>query len=716
MPEDKVSVQSSKSRIAASFSALPYSTPECKLAFVEKTIDEALQQAMTAQGEGYLQEAEQLYLGILKVQPGHAEANHNMGLLAPRLGRPLEEVPLLKLALDTNSKEERYWLSYLDALIRAKYLSQAHQVIEQAKRANIATDKLKAFNERLQKLSSKSDKKRKQGPLLSEKRKRQAKKKKNARISAANAMPTQYHLNRLLEVYQNGKARDAEALAISFTLEFPASQLGWKVLGAIFSQTGRLSESLAPMQKSVELAPLDAQAHNNLGVTLEQLGRLGDATVAYEQAIHLKGDFVEARYNLGNVLKKIGRLNEAENSYRQVIAIQADHTNAHFNLGATLKDLGKLPEAEESYRKALACKPDDADTQNNLGIILQQLGRPDKALEFFLEAIALKPAFAEAHNNLGKTLQALGRLEEAQASFGQAIALRSGYSEALANRSILLFEQKEFESALRDADSCNTDLSKYMGLAALYALKRIDEVFERIDRESLLDPNNIRTAAFAAFVSAIEARDTTNNFCSDPMSFLYFSKLSRHLENDSKFSAELIAELRNYQTVWEPSGRSTIKGLQTVKNVNLLEQQSAHIVELRSIILAEVESYFSQFKDEACVFIKEWPMEKSLLGWHVILKQQGHQSPHIHPTGWLSGVIYLQVVPCLDKNEGAIEFSLNGMYHFDDRAPTVVHQPAQGDIILFPSSLYHRTIPFTADTDRITISFDLKPKTRPATG
>ena len=47
----------------------------------------------------------------------------------------------------------------------------------------------------------------------------------------------------------------------------------------------------------------------------------------------------------------------------------------------------------------------------------------------------------------------------------------------------------------------------------------------------------------------------------------------------------------------------------------------------------------------------------------MILKKQGYQSAHIHPDGWLSGVIYLKVVPSLGNDEGAIEFSLNGQNH-----------------------------------------------------
>ena len=58
-----------------------------------------------------------------------------------------------------------------------------------------------------------------------------------------------------------------------------------------------------------------------------------------------------------------------------------------------------------------------------------------------------------------------------------------------------------------------------------------------------------------------------------------------------------------------------------------------------------------------------------LFGWHVILQQQGYQDLHIHPAGWLSGVIYLKVVPSLEKNEGAIEFSLNAQNYSDLKSP-----------------------------------------------
>ncbi len=96
----------------------------------------------------------------------------------------------------------------------------------------------------------------------------------------------------------------------------------------------------------------------------------------------------------------------------------------------------------------------------------------------------------------------------------------------------------------------------------------------------------------------------------------------------------------------------------------------------------------------------------------ILPKSLGYQSAHIHPGGWLSGVIYLKVVPHLGKNEGAIEFGLSGGNYFDTNSSTVTHQPKEGDVILFPSSLHHKTIPFTTDEDRIIVSFDLMPRNK----
>ena len=103
---------------------------------MELTLDQALQQAVAAHKEGKLQEAERFYRAILQAQPNDPDANHNLGALAVAVGKPLEAIPLFKLALETNPQREQFWLSYIDALIKEQQFDDAKQVLERPAKCN----------------------------------------------------------------------------------------------------------------------------------------------------------------------------------------------------------------------------------------------------------------------------------------------------------------------------------------------------------------------------------------------------------------------------------------------------------------------------------------------------------------------------------------------------------------------------------------------------
>ena len=192
--------------------------------------------------------------------------------------------------------------------------------------------------------------------------------------------PSQQQLNSLLELYQTGKYPDAEKLSVSITEEFPEHQFSWKVLGAILKQAGRISESLVVFQKSVQLDPQDAEAHNNLGVIMNELGRLEEAETSIRQAIALKPNYVEAYSNLGNIMNVQGRLEEAETSYRKAIALKPNYVKAHYDLGVILQKLERL-DGEVSYRKAIALKPNFAEAWNNLFFSLKAMKLQTSSIE-----------------------------------------------------------------------------------------------------------------------------------------------------------------------------------------------------------------------------------------------------------------------------------------------------------------------------------------------
>jgi thioredoxin-like negative regulator of GroEL len=54
---------------------------------MELTIEKALQQGVAAHKEGKLEEAQRLYKSILQSQPAHADANHNLGLIAVSINK-----------------------------------------------------------------------------------------------------------------------------------------------------------------------------------------------------------------------------------------------------------------------------------------------------------------------------------------------------------------------------------------------------------------------------------------------------------------------------------------------------------------------------------------------------------------------------------------------------------------------------------------------------
>ena len=91
-------------------------------------IKQALQKAMNAHKEGKLQYAESLYRLILQSHPFHADANHNLGVLAMSVNKHHDALPLLKTALEANPKIEQFWLSYIDALIKAEEFDNAKQI------------------------------------------------------------------------------------------------------------------------------------------------------------------------------------------------------------------------------------------------------------------------------------------------------------------------------------------------------------------------------------------------------------------------------------------------------------------------------------------------------------------------------------------------------------------------------------------------------------
>ena len=154
---------------------------------------------------------------------------------------------------------------------------------------------------------------------------------------------------------------------------------------------------------------------------------------------------------------------------------------------------------------------------------------------------------------------------------------------------------------------------------------------------------------------------------------------------------------------------TTKNGFQTT--LNLFDRPTGLFADLDQIIKHRIENYRRKFSSEDCTFIRLLPKNIYLFGWFVRFLKGGHQTEHIHSSGWLSGVFYLQVPNFSNQEEGSIEFGLWGYDYpkLNRNYPKKGLYPKSGDIILFPSSLFHKTIPFSSNEERMCIAFDVLP-------
>jgi len=283
--------------------------------------------------------------------------------------------------------------------------------------------------------------------------------------------------------------------------------------------------------------------------------------------------------------------------------------------------------------------------------------------------------------------------------------LKPNYTVAHKNLGNILKELCKYEEAVLHFDLINTPYGKALSLECLYMNKSYSEYEDRLHSMSAYDDKNLRIAAVSAFTANQMKKKDPYRFCPNPLEFILIKNLDEYDYHSNNLINEIMKESAGYKLIWE--SRTTKFGFQGLPD--LFKSPSIAVSNLESIINQAVNDYYNKFKSESNVFIKSWPSEYKLDGWFNRLLKNGFQSSHIHSGGWLSGVIYLKTTAPYNNDEGAIEFGLHGydLPISDENYPRKIHRPKIGDIVLFPSSLFHRTIPFSTDSERCVIAFDM---------
>ena len=95
--------------------------------------------------------------------------------------------------------------------------------------------------------------------------------------------------------------------------------------------------------------------------------------------------------------------------------------------------------------------------------------------------------------------------------------------------------------------------------------------------------------------------------------------------------------------------------------------------------------------------------------WSVRLQSHGHHVNHVHPMGWMSSAYYVDLPKNMSGNDkqGWIKFGEPNL-NIDQPAEHYV-EPKAGRLVLFPSYMWHGTVPFVGPDTRLTLPFDVVP-------
>ena len=260
------------------------------------------------------------------------------------------------------------------------------------------------------------------------------------------AEPTDSDKSRLVALFNSGRFAELENEARLLIGQYPTSGFAWSILGGALHMQGK--DVLPVLEKTAELTPHHAAAHNNLGGALKASGRIDEAIASFERALAINPDLAQAHNNLGIIFHDLGQHDRALKSLHRAQEIDPHFADAHYNLGNTLRDLEQLEKAVNCYRRALEIQPDFVKALSNLGRVLGDLGQSEQEVECYRRALIIDPELAEVHFNLGNSLKGRGQPEEAAASYQRALKIKPDFVKALSNLGGVLGELGQSEQGI----------------------------------------------------------------------------------------------------------------------------------------------------------------------------------------------------------------------------------------------------------------------------
>ena len=292
----------------------------------------------------------------------------------------------------------------------------------------------------------------------------------------------------------------------------------------------------------------------------------------------------------------------------------------------------------------------------------------------------------------------------------RATIFKPDYADAQYNLGKTLFGAGQFDKAAQQFKESNHENSDTYLLKCLYQLDEPSVFYDHLD--SLIDKGEIN-ATIGSLTLRAEIRyeiKRFNTFAGDPFEYVSKVDLTERCDFDKLFVKTVKSLLTDSSFPYKSQGHLN-NAHQTAGN--LFDKSSDFLHEIEKVIHSEIENYRVRFQASDEGFLTNWPTNYSPYGWLVNMKRGGYIAPHLHESAWLVGAVYINVPSELKADAGKFVACLDDEKDAKgaQKHPHEIIDVATGDLVFFPASLMHYSIPFESDEARIVFPIDVFPRT-----
>jgi uncharacterized protein (TIGR02466 family) len=494
-------------------------------------------------------------------------------------------------------------------------------------------------------------------------------------------------------------------------------------LGICQLRMNRIEEAMSNFRRCLDINPEDAVAQLGLGNCHKARNNFESAIPEYERAIAIRSDYADAHHNLGVCLRLVQRPQEALKHYQKARGLGLDRAELHHNQGNALIDLHDAPGAIDSFREAVKRNPLDLDSHRNLNSLLWQQELLDDYLKSYRDALDRHPTATDLRLAYAMALNQRQAHEDAERVLEQGLAMIAS-SDLMSLLAYTLEGQGRWKDALRHhAEAVNMPGSapnhRISYARALLACKRPDEALKYAQEGAASMPFNQRALAYLGLCWRLldDARDEMLN---DYERFVrvFDIPVPSHYADAAEFNSRLAAAISPLHISRQHPAEQTLRG-GTQTSGDLFLRPETEIAELVSALDSCVRQYIAELPSHSShpLLMRRCQTIEFAASWSVRLARSGFHTMHVHPLGWISSAYYVQLpaeLAQVDHFGGELTLGEPDIDVGEKGAARRVINPAVGQLVLFPSYMWHGTVPFESDEPRMTVAFDVVPGQRPS--